>query len=88
MSMDKLEPIDSRMSELHLSLNSDQVKQIKNLKPGKQVQVTVTGRIMSVSQGLEVSEDTKRKGEMCVEVHKLKVTPDYQSPFELLSEDD
>lgn len=88
MSMYEVEPQDSRLPEVHLTLNSDQVKLLEKLKPGKPVKVAIIGRVMSMSQGLEVSEDTKRRGSLCVEIHSLDVMPNDKSPFEVLAEDD
>lgn len=76
---------------LYLSLEGQDVAQIKSLKVGEKVELRVTGKIVGLSQRERPDYDdpkvTRKTGDIDLEGYRVEVMGDEANEFEELSED-
>jgi len=84
--------VDSYKPRLYLSLEGQDVTQVKNLKVGDKVEIVVTGKIVGLSQRERPDYDdkskTKKTGDIDLEGYRVRVLDDDENVFEKLAKDD
>ena len=75
---------------LYLSLEGQDVAQIKSLKVGEKVELRVTGKVVGLSQrerpDYDDSKKTIKSGDIDLEGYRVEVMGDEENPFAELSE--
>lgn len=85
-------PAPTYKPRLYLSLEGQDVAQIKSLAVGEKVELRVTGKIVGLSQRERPDYDNKEKtvksGDIDLEGYRVEVMGDEENVFKELSEDD